>query len=329
MGGAAGGRGNTDSLSRFLVTPDLEPTVLTNAQGVTLFRGLRHGLLATCGLSLQLLQSLPDDQLSSFCEKTAPSQDTLSTNPSENAMRIRFIVGGLRQDAPWSPECFAVSIHLSATIHMAREVGAAALATDTEKCERALNGETPVLNLCAVSLLKPGESENPHLQQVAGLDELVRLHPPDLPLVLKLRDPVDGNRRSANVHINIRQFALSSFGEGGKWVSLGADPHRAKRELEQLVGPIQDDRLVGDAGQRASAINARATELARILHSQASGRAPGVRGEGADNATVEQSESALAANRVAIATELQSLTKKFHTLTEAGAQLKAMWGGAR
>ena len=158
-----------------------------------------------------------------------------------------------------------------------------------------------------------------------GLDDLGRFRPRDLPHVLKLRDPVDGERRSAKVHINVRQFALSSSGEGGTWVSLGDLPHRAYWELDQLVGPIEDDRLLGDAGERARDINARALELARIQHPQASGRAPAVRGEGADNATVEQSESALAANRVAIATEFQSLTKKFHTLTEAGAQLKAMW----
>ncbi|MCY4564432.1 MAG: hypothetical protein OXE40_08115 [Gammaproteobacteria bacterium] len=299
VGGASDGRGNTDILSRFLVTPDLEPTVLTNAQGVTLFRGLRHGLLATCELSLQLLQSLPDDQLTSFFEKTDPWQDRSLTNPSDKASRIRMNVRGLRL----GPECaegFAQGFRLSATDHMAREVAAAALATDTAKCEQALNGGTPVIHLCAVSLLKPVESENSHLQQVEGLDELVANHPPDpppdrdWPLVLKLSDPVDGERRSANVRINIRQFALSSFGDGGKWVSLGGDPHRAKRELEQLVGPIEDDRLVGHAGERARAI-------------------------------VEQSRSALAANRVAIATEFQSPTKKFHTLTEASAQLKAMW----
>ena len=323
VGSTSEGRGTADCLSRFLVTPDLEPTVLTNSQGVILFRGFRHGLLATSGLDLQLLQSLPDDQLASFCDKTDRWQDV---RPSSHAERIRVSVLGVRSDDPKSAESFAEGFRLAATQYMARAMAAAALATDTQKCERALNGAAPYLHLCAVSLLKPVESKKSHLQQMKGLDQLLIHHFGTPPLSLRLRDPVDGEWRSAKVHINIRQFALSSFGEGSNWVSLGEYPHlRSRMALEEILGPIEDDSLGGDAGRRATAINGRALVLAHTLHSQDLRHDPAVPGEGAENATVEQSRAALAANRIAIATEFQSLNRKFHTLTEAGAQLKAMW----
>lgn len=328
-GGVSASCSLADIRARFIDPSDLEPTVLINARGDTLFRGVRHGILDADGLDLPLFKSLPEGLQDRLLKDLHPflriiihesffwsrlectSAKLLGTDAETAATHIELLQHGARE-------------------RMAEGVAAAALATDPEKCKRALNGEIVYLHLCAVSLSRPHELEALQ-RQASGFQRLTRptYRSTDPPIALFNHvEPCDRPSHELRLHdqhglpctvwanIDVRQFVLSSVGE-----SVQPD----KDTLEQLLGPIGRTRPQGEVGKRVDAIDARApkglgTPLSRSL--QQVRAAPG---DGASHADLQQLTNALAANRESIGTGLQSRLRVSRTLAEAGGQLKAIW----
>lgn len=172
-GGFSTGRRHVESVAQFLAPPDLQPTVLTNAGGVTLFRGLRHGILIAEGLDLPLLRRLPDHQLISLFEHVSPWLREL--DPSVRQAEIEQRIERVRATDPDTGKIHAQHLRLRASSYMAREVAVAALAADPEKRRLALRGMSVDLHLCAVSLLKPDEFKFAG-PQVGHFHKAARLH---------------------------------------------------------------------------------------------------------------------------------------------------------
>ena len=306
-------------LARVLAPPDLEPIVLTNAQGVTLFRGLRHGMLKADGLDLALLKSLPDDQLHSLFEQMHPFLPRL--DPSERLPLLARHTAAIRATNSRRAEVQVDLLRHGVRRHFAEEVAATALAMDPQKCERASKGETVDLHLCAVSLSGP-EAHLVSEKQAQHLSDLTRWSPgepleslhgenPDFhSQPLRLRDP-DGVQQTVLAKISVRQFGLK--------------PNQSKTEIERLLGAIGSNRLTGDAGKQADAIEARALEGFATPLSHALGRLRAAPGDVADHADLQQLRNALAENHKTIEAGLKSRSGKSRTLAEAGAQLKALW----
>ena len=303
LGSASASIDPTDRLAQVLTPPDLEPIVLTNAQGVTLFRGVRHGLLKSDGLDLPLLKSLPDNQLRSLLEQV--HSNVLHASRCARSSIIARYVKTIRETDSIGAETHLRYLQIGVRRHLAEEVAVAALSMHPQKCEKALNKENVDLHLCAVSLT--GLEANGVLQRQAQDLDTLTLPRPDGPGTLtmrrlclldknsdyrshelRLRDP-DGVQQTVLAKISVRHFALSSAGESFDPFRDGGKLNQPKYQLEQLLRPIGGNRLTGDAGKQVDAIDARAH------------------------------------NHTLIETELKSLTSNSHTLVEAGAQLKATW----
>ena len=120
--------------------------------GDTLFRGLRHRCICADGLDALYLTRLTDDQLRSLMEHVEPTER--ESEPSERALYIDQCVRALR-NCSWLMRVERAWLWKDESeCNMGREIAAAALAADSDKCRRALNGETVALDLCASMLAR-------------------------------------------------------------------------------------------------------------------------------------------------------------------------------
>lgn len=310
-----------DSIERFLHPAGLKATLSVNARGAILFRGLRHGMLVADGLDLPQLKQLSRDKLTSLCEQIMPY--SLDKHPSWRRFFIQTHVNQIRSTSCHHANLFAQRLHRYAVNHLAEEVAATALANDSHRRQRALEGFPVNLRLCAVSLLTPEEFTATQ-SQVAGFQSLTDagFRP------LSLRD-ADGVPHRIRANIKVRQFALSSVGESLESVRFGGHRTDTVWKLEQLFGPISSPGLTGEAGARVDAIDADALRSFQVPLSRALQRLQAIPGNGADHVDLRQMRTGMAGIRGAIETEMPLYTRNSRPLVEACRQLKTMWAERR
>ena len=332
LGSASASIDPTDRLAQVLTPPDLEPIVLTNAQGVTLFRGLRHGMLKADGLDLALLKSLPDDQLRSLLDRMHPLLD--GKRPRVRVSSIARYAERIRGTDSSRAETQVEFLQHGVRLHLAEEVASAALAMDPESSTKALNGEKVGLHLCAVSLAEP-EARGALQQQMDDLNQLTcpsRRAPGALELLglefleknpdfrshaLRLRYQ-DGVLQTVLAKVSVRQFALSSAGESIDPFRVDGNVNHPRDELELMVGHIGGNRPGGGARLRTMVDIAWLRALERI------GIPPAALARTATTA-VDRFNKALPSNPDSFETVSRSTARVSPTLLEAGAQLKAIW----
>ncbi len=311
------GSNHANTLERFLHPPDLQPTLANNARGITLFRGVRHGMLLAEGLDLKLLKQLPEDQLAAFCQRVHANQPNHAS--AFQKAYIQAAVRRIRSTSLHHANLHAKRLQGCAVERMAQAVAAEALAIDSNKCRQALDGNAVDLHLCAVSLFTP-EAFAASAPQWRGFDSLT--FPECRQLLLC---DADGAPHPVRVRMKVRQFALSSVEEGLESVKLGGSRNCTANELLQLLGPLECPRVTGEAGAHIDAVNAQALQSLQVPLARALQALRASPGNGADHADLHSLRTRLAATRRAIEAEMPALTRNSRTLVEACRQLKAMW----
>ena len=120
--------------------PNLARTELTDASGATLFSALRHGVLDAYDISVATLRKLPEQELTTMVADLLDGSDET--------------VKAIRTDDS-AAENLASDMRTAASTKMAEELAVAALVSDPDKLQAALDGEVVDLNLSSISLLTP------------------------------------------------------------------------------------------------------------------------------------------------------------------------------
>ena len=332
---------NCADRTQYKHVPNLAQTSATNANGRTLFSGLRHGVIDAYEIDGKFLARLPEERLRTMVgDLLVRDGDDGQTPGAAREGRIADLVAGIRAD-PAQATRSAEAMRGQASRDMAREMATAALVSDPEKFQRACDGETVDLELSSISLLTPdvlrhlqgklaGDEKTMLRHQTAAFEELGRGGPVELPV----RDD-DGRTRTVTANVRVRQFnfgvnqgAVQGIKAGPVRLSAGApvvrhvmgwgfamatnDPH-----LGRLLGPAGTSELGGDVLAKVRSMSERAAQLGEsrtLLERQIALEGP------------EHPDSAGHRGELArLSGEIDGLERDSRTLLEAGTQLKSVW----
>ena len=333
---------NCSDRTQYRHVPNLARTSLTGRDGRTLFDGLRHGIIDAYDITPKLLARLPDPALRTMIadllvrdDSPAPGGRSLQNRRIDRFARIRTI--------PQEAARAAREMREQASKNMARELATAALISDPEKFQRALDGETVGLDLSSVSMLTPDAIR--YRLKVSDEDEKTMLRNQraafaDLagagPVTLTVRDDT-GQQRTVTANIKVRQFnfgvnagAVHGLGKGNltvrsHWPGVrglmgwGFAMAENDPELTRLLGPPDDRGLGGDAREVLQRMRRRSAQLAeRSLNLN-----------GMLEAHPQLPEAPQIRERIGrTQREIDHLATSERALREAGAQLKTIWAGA-
>ena len=308
----AGGYAIGDSFNRYCAArychvPDLAQTTLTDADGRTLFSGLRHSILHAAELDGSLLRRLADEELGSLVGVLLPREN--AEEPADEAHTRRVDEQCRRIRGSYSHAAMtALTMRSEASMKMARETAAAALIADNAKFRRALGGETVNLDLFCVSLLAPGEFDA-GAKQAAAVAALVR----SSPVELRVCDST-GAPRTVRANVKARRFALSSEQDGHGF------PGTERLEATRLLGRAGRREPAGDLRIKVNAMVAQARD--RCAHADALLRdyARITSERGVDHPDVQALNSRISG----LLSETGRLQNSARTVEDAGVQLNAL-----
>ena len=244
--------------------PNLARTELTDASGATLFSALRHGVLDAYDISVATLRKLPEQELTTMVADLLDGSDET--------------VKAIRTDKS-AAEKLASDMRTAASTKMAEELAVAALVSDPDKLQAALDGKAVDLNLSSISLLTP---DRVRTGPKSNEREMLRRQTEALQSLggeqknLRVRD-ASGDLRTVVVNCKIRTF---NFGvnEGavskplhmipqdtpgwGKLMSWGYAMERNNPELKALLGDPESTSLGGsEADKKLIELEAKESDL--------------------------------------------------------------------
>ena len=296
-----------DDLSRFCHVPDLEQTLLTDRDGALLFSGLRNGFFQVEDLDAGLLTGLSEDRLWQLLANLVVADDLsmgVSTEQTGRSLeRMRFEIGaGVRLHQ------HVREVQRLACKAMVREAAVAAIAGDSEKYRRALDGEIVDVQLLVIASLWNCMDDSSASQWLA----FYRAKHDPMRVRLEMRDRA-GEPRSVLAKLSVLQFDVSMSPED-PWVGAGE-----RMEARYLVGRARSAEPEGPITSAAADLRDRAKELRSDMRKSAFGRFQAVQRLGVDHAGVLPATNRLLRQE----TELRRLEYGADTLEQAEQQLRA------
>lgn len=295
------------ALSRHV--PCLAHTTLTNAMGQMLFRGLHQGFMGIPGIHGSALQGLSDADLNRLVAE-AVIWEWQNEAPEGFRRRVEERCEWIRMGWAYADASARVVRH-QASVWMAMESAAAALCSDPNKLQCAMDGETADIRLFDVALLTRDEFRpwtehyGQHRTWQAGRE-----------LRLSLRGP-EGELHPVAANCNVRQFALSVEDHGPDFSNYAA----LNSCVVKLLGRTDSRELGGDVRTRADDLRSRAAELGGELAAAGYERVRTL-----PPRALEHPHGPQTRNRVAgLQAEMARLEKNARALEQAGRQLKDMW----
>ena len=176
--------------------PNLARTELTDASGATLFSALRHGVLDAYDISVATLRKLPEQELTTMVADLLDGSDET--------------VKAIRTDKS-AAEKLASDMRTAASTKMAEELAVAALVSDPDKLQAALDGKVVDLNLSSISLLTPDRVRPLSSSPKSNEREMLRRQTEALQSLsgeqknLQVRD-ASGDLRTVVVNCKVRTF---------------------------------------------------------------------------------------------------------------------------
>ncbi len=257
---------------------NLAVSEMTNAEGKTIARSLRHAALDPKGITPAALRTMPAAQLVRLLEDTY-WQPNMATTDMPNV--AAFAYHCTQNASTGELEKICGQMRENAARGMARELASAILVSDEDKYARVMKGELVDLPVNEISLLTPdmlrqkGDSERAMLKrQSAALKSLAA---EQQPMTLEIRTP-EGGLRKVKVNLRLRQF---NFGVDEaahrqskipfaaplmrKLTGWGYSAELNDPALASLVGKANDNTLGGAAGERAQALSREIIQLRRDL----------------------------------------------------------------
>ena len=301
------GVGRQDA-ARYLHVRELALTNLVGANGEMLFSGLRHALFNAGELNGHFLQTLDEDDLRTLIDTFDVGNRGVEGVGQTRAQLIRGHCDAVRR-FDGVAEGSALLIARESRRRMALETAAAALVADSDKFQRALNGETVDLNLYCVSLLD-GEDFDPWGSQIAEFNRLARSSPVALPVC-----SIDGAARPVRANVMVRQTAVWVDGEQRRVVG------EPRLEVRRLLGSPATAAPGGAVRSRMEAMLSRARELSNDI----AALGPRYVESCVELGTNHPSSAALLARGSDLQTEQERLERNARSLDEAARQLKRIW----
>ena len=307
------GFGDPACLTRYWHVSGLRETVLTDAGGGLLFRGLHHDIFQVNDPADDFFDRVGDADICELVDRLlfAEGVDTVFGLPRE-LLVLRY-VEALREHGTGG-ESIAESLRASARINLAGETIAAALVADPERFARALTGETVDLDLFSILMVTSDDCILWH-EQSRAFSKMSELRF-DRPTRLYLRDR-HGAMRAVTVQSRTRQFACCP--EPGEFEHVNGNAE--KRTLWKLLGPLDSPELGGDLMAGVKAMKKRAGELCAEMAGPGWRHATVCPVRGAHHQSVQAIRDRLSGLE-AVAGRLE---KNARTLEDAGRQLKALW----
>ena len=300
-------------LARYWHVSGLRQSVLTDAGGGLLFRGLHHDIFQVDEPQGELFDRVGDEGICELVERLLFEETSDTALRQSRQPLVLHHVEALRSHGPGS-ESTAEAMRASARINLAGETVAAALVADPERFQRSLAGEAVDLDLFSIAVVTPDD----HIlwcDQSCALSRMSELRA-DSPVTLYLRDR-HGAMRAATVRCKIRQFPL--FTEPGELGPMIGNVE--ERTLQNLLGPPRSPELGGDVLTRVEAMKLRAAGLRAELAATGWRHARACPLRGAHHQQVQGFRDRLSRHE-AVAGRLE---KNARTLEDAGRQLKGLW----
>ncbi|MCY4565599.1 MAG: hypothetical protein OXE40_14140 [Gammaproteobacteria bacterium] len=240
-------------------TPHLARTALTDAQGRTIYAGLRHGAIDPDIDRFRLSRIIADATRSQMAQDLLPPDHPYHSRIPFSEEKINaecslYRIGAdqlLRAERAAILENSAPIMRSRAGRNMAREVAAAALAANPQRLRQALDGQPVCLVLFQV-VLKP---HDPNYDLRLQRNEFAALATSS-PVPLRVRG-ADGRPCTVRVYVKVRQFLVDGFGTRPE-----GSPASQDRAYSQLLGdPGPGIELGGDVKARIREMNAAAAEV--------------------------------------------------------------------
>ncbi len=247
--------------ARYFQAPGLELTGLCDSNFVTLFTGLRHGILHAHELSGDRLSIQADDDalrdLFRHYRKNLSLQS--STQPAGIDRQVSdqaendFL--GVRTWPRQDLERLALSLQAEAGRAALIDLARATLAVSPEHLRQAINGAEVRFTLFSIALLTPADVAAWRLQ-----NNLFH-HADSVRMQVAMPEPGLAPA-TVNARCSVRQFALPA---GNERLCLDGCHGVGAAQLERLLGPLDCPNLGGDALQRVSAMRTEAAQLRKDL----------------------------------------------------------------
>ncbi len=255
--------------------PNMAHSRMTAKNGEVLFSGIRHGILDPYMLNNKNLKILPETQLSTMVKELLLDNHAVDIPPGQDPdIYATMIARQIKEGNPEMPD-IAGKLRTESSKVMARELLAAAVVSDPQKLNAALNGEIVDVTLNSISLVTP-DVLRAHLKAGASGDEKTMLRHQteslkalaDSPegVAIKVRDGEGAERqirvrtkvRTLNFGVNKGAVATSKGVLGPstplwpKAMGWGFAANLNNPELRDMLGDPKDRNLGGAVAQKVA-----------------------------------------------------------------------------
>ena len=135
--------------------PNMAHSKMTAADGETTFSGIRHGILDPYMINDKNLKSLPDAQLSAMIKDLLLDTGTVDIPSGQSAEDYASTVARQVKEGNSEIPDIANKLRTESSKMMAKELLTAAVVSDPQKMQAALDGETVGVSLNSISLVTP------------------------------------------------------------------------------------------------------------------------------------------------------------------------------
>ena len=259
--------------------PNMAHSKMTAENGEVLFSGIRHGVIDPYTINNKNLKNLPEAQLGTMVKELLLDTGAVDIPSGQDPGTYAAVIARqIKEGNPEMPD-IATKLRTESSKMMAKELLAAAVVSDPQKMQAALDGETVGVSLNSISLVTP-DALRARLKAGSGSDEKAMLaHQADSlkalaasgePVVINVRDN-DGTPRSIKVLPKVRTLnfgvnkgavATSKGVLGpntpfwGKMMGWGFAASMNNPELRDMLGDAQDRNLGGAVAERVTQMSA-------------------------------------------------------------------------
>ena len=192
--------------------PNMAHSKMTAENGEVLFSGIRHGVLDPFMINDKNLKSLPEAELGTMVKELLLDTGAVGTPSGKDPGTYATVIARqIKEGNPEMPD-IAAKLRTESSKMMAKELLAAAVVSDPQKMQAALDGETVGVSLNSISLVTPdmlrarfksGDKGDEKTMLMHQSESLKALAASGEPVVLKVRDN-DGTPRSIKVLPKVR-----------------------------------------------------------------------------------------------------------------------------
>ena len=299
-------------LARYWHVSGLRQSVLTDAGGGLLFRGLRHDIFQVDEPQGELFDRVGDEDICELVERLLFEETSDTALRQSRRPLILHHVEALRTHGTGS-DIHCRAMRASARINLAGETSPRAGRRPRDFSARWQ--ERRSISTCSRCVVGTPTIISSGVIKAALCPECSELRA-DSPVTLYLRDR-HGAMRAVTVRCKIRQFPLfTEPGEQGPMIR-----NVEERTLQNLLGPPRSPELGGDVLTRVKAMKLRAAGLRAELAATGWRHARACPLRGAHHQQVRGFRDRLSRHE-AVAGRLE---KNARTLEDAGRQLKGLW----